>query len=71
MIKYLLTSVAVWIIIAPMIIAVYFGLRYGLTTYWPVYVGQYVTLSFSDVNLMSLAASYMLFRLVVSAVEGD
>ncbi len=69
--KFLATSLTLWIVVTPVIAGVYLLTRHLLTTYWGTYLGAYVTLGATDVTLISAAAGYMLFRLIISAVEAD
>lgn len=69
--KYLATSISLWLVVTPMIAGVYLLVRHLLTTYWGLYFGAYVSLGPTDISLISAAAGYILFRLIVSAVEAE
>ncbi len=69
--KFLATSLTLWVVVTPVIAGVYLLMRHLLTTYWGTYLGAYATLDATDVKLISAAAGYMLFRLIISAVEAD
>jgi len=69
--KYLATSLSLWVVVTPVIAGVYLLVRHLLTAYWGAYFGAYVALGPTDVTLISAAAGYILFRLIVSAVEAD
>ncbi len=69
--KFLATSLTLWVVVTPVIAGVYLLMRHLLTTYWATYLGAYATLDATDVTLISVAAGYMLFRLIISAVEAD
>ena len=69
--KFLATSLTLWVVVTPVIAGVYLLMRHLLTTYWGTYLGAYATLDATDVTVISAAAGYMLFRLIISAVEAD
>ncbi len=68
--KYLATSLGLWVVVTPVIAGVYLLTRHLLTTYWGAYFGAYAALDATDITLIS-AAGYMLFQLIISAVEAD
>ena len=71
MIKFLATSLSLWVVVTPVIAGVYLLTRHLLTTYWEAYLGAYAALDATEITLISAAAGYILFRLIISGVEAE